>query len=279
MLLEMDVVSKVDGLLQAQARCTSRPLQLWQPRHVWRPGRVRSSLVGRRVRTERLRSESAVSSLPVVAAASAGAGTVRIIVKGRKLEVTDAIKDYVDKKIAHALNHYASSVKSADVTLSVRGGDTGTKGSKEQKTEVTVWTLRNGVVRSEVSADNLYASIDLVCDKLERKMQKVKEIAMAKGKWPGTGGRKGGAKITEVDPSVTESLDLDKEPELEPEIVRTKYFNLEAITPVEAAERLEMLGHDFHVFRDQETGDVQVVYKRKEHGYGVIIPLKEAARE
>ena len=140
---------------------------------------------------------------------------------------------------------------------------------------MTVWTLRNGVVRSEVAADNLYASIDLVCDKLKGKMQKVKEIAMAKGKWPGRGGSKGGVKITEVEPSVTESLDLDKELELEPEIVRTKYFRLEAITPTEAAERLELLGHDFYIFRDQETGGVQVVYKRKERGYGVIIPLEE----
>jgi len=213
--------------------------------------------------------------MPVIAAATTGAGTVRIIVKGRKLEVTDAIKGYVEKKIAHALDHYASSIKAAEVTLSVRGGDTGTKGVKQQKTEVTVFTLRNGVVRSEVVADSLYASIDLVGDKLERKMQKVKEIAMNKGKWPGRGGGKGGAKITEVEPSVTESLDLDKEVVLEPEIVRTKYFRLEAITPVEAAERLEQLGHDFHVFRDQETGGIQVVYKRKEYGYGLIVPLEE----
>lgn len=148
---------------------------------------------------------------------------------------------------------------------------------REQKTEVTVWTLRNGVVRSEETAENLYASVDLVCDKLVRKMQKVKEIAMAKGKWPGRGGHKGGAKITEMEEPVTQSLDLDKEIEFEPEIVRTKYFRLEEMTPVEAAETLEKLGHDFFVFRDKKTHDVQVLYKRKERGYGVIIPVEGTA--
>jgi len=55
---------------------------------------------------------------------------VRIIIKGRKLEITDAIREYAEKKVSHALEHYAQSIKSAEVTLSVRGGDTGTKGVK-----------------------------------------------------------------------------------------------------------------------------------------------------
>lgn len=66
----------------------------------------------------------------MVEATTTGAGTVRIIVQGRKLEITDSIRNYVEKKVGHALDHYAHSIKTAEVTLSVRGGDTGTKGNK-----------------------------------------------------------------------------------------------------------------------------------------------------
>ena len=86
---------------------------------------------------ERLRSTTPLTGrhavtveTEIVAAAPTGAETVRIIVKGRKLEVTDAIRNYAEKKIAQALHHYAQSIKTAEVTLSVRGGDTGTKGVK-----------------------------------------------------------------------------------------------------------------------------------------------------
>ena len=100
---------------------------------------------------------------------------------------------------------------------------------------------------------------------------------MDKGKWPGRGGQKGGMKLSQAEPSLTDSLDLDDEEEMEyePEIVRTKNFQLEATTAVEAAKTLENLGHSFYVYRDKDTQKVQVVYKRREHGYGVIIPTDE----
>eukprot|EP00210_Caulerpa_lentillifera_P004323 g4126.t1 len=213
----------------------------------------------------------------VIAATTPGTGTVRIIVKGKKLKITDAIRDYAEKKVSQAIAHYTPAVKEADVTLSARGGDTGTKGVKEQKTEVTLYTQRNGVIRSEESADILYASIDLVCDKLERKLQKVKEKAISKGKWPGRGGEKGGEKLKEVEEEIAESVD-GGESQLDydwyPEIVRTKYLHLEPMTAVEAAENLEALGHDFLLFLDDQTKAVQVIYKRKEQGYGLLIPLE-----
>jgi len=120
----------------------------------------------------------------------------------------------------------------------------------------------------------LYASIDLVCDKMKNKLQKVKEIAIDRGRWPGRGGPKGGEKLNEVEDSVSESVDIDVDvPEfVMPEIVRTKYFDLEDMTVEEAAETLERVGHDFYVFREIDSKKIQVVYKRKEYGYGVIIP-------
>ena len=132
-------------------------------------------------------------------------------------------------------------------------------------------------MRSETAASSLYASIDLVGDKVKHKMQKVKEIAMIKGKWPGSGryrrGERQAADIEEMQPDM-ESIDSDIEIEEEqmPEIVRTKMFNLEPMTPEEATEAMENLGHRFYIFQDKEGSDIRVVYKRKEFGYGLIVP-------
>nr|AAV97959.1 chloroplast-specific ribosome-associated protein [Volvox carteri f. nagariensis] len=126
----------------------------------------------------------------VVHAAAKTASTVRIIIQGRKLPVTNAIKEYVEEKVAKAIQNFAHTLKEVDVTLSARGGDTGTHGKKEQKVDVTIFTLRNGVVRVEDRESNLYAAIDLVCDKIRSKLTRVKEKAITKGKWPGKAGPK-----------------------------------------------------------------------------------------
>ncbi|GMH39232.1 hypothetical protein BSKO_07130 [Bryopsis sp. KO-2023] len=211
---------------------------------------------------------------PVVAAASAG--TVRLIIQGRNLELTEAVRDYAEQKISKAVEHYEQAVKEVDVNMSVRGGDTGTKGDKQQKIEVTVHTLRNGIVRSETVADSMYASIDLVCDKVQRKLRKVKEKAILKGKWPGRGGSRGGPKVGELMEPITE-IELNKVVELPPDIIRTKYHALKALTEEEAVEELERMEHDFHLFKDAKSGEVRVLYRRKERGYGVIVPIDESA--
>eukprot|EP01024_Parvocaulis_polyphysoides_P001310 TRINITY_DN10355_c0_g3_i1.p1 TRINITY_DN10355_c0_g3~~TRINITY_DN10355_c0_g3_i1.p1 ORF type:complete len:193 (-),score=10.71 TRINITY_DN10355_c0_g3_i1:71-649(-) len=112
----------------------------------------------------------------------AGTTTVKIITQGRHMQVTDAIKSYVEDKISKAVSPFEHQVREVDVTLSVRGGDTPTKGSKQQSTQVTVYTTRNAVVRAQDVEDNLYASIDLVCDKVHRKLKKIKEKTVNRGK-------------------------------------------------------------------------------------------------
>ncbi|MEW5316461.1 MAG: hypothetical protein WDW38_007833 [Sanguina aurantia] len=105
--------------------------------------------------------------LTMVASAKfdAASSSVKLIVQGRKLQVTDAIKAYVEQKVSHAIHKYQNTLMEVDVKLSARGGDTGSPGKREQKVEVTIYTLRNGVLRVEDSEENLYASIDIVCDK------------------------------------------------------------------------------------------------------------------
>ena len=171
-----------------------------------------------------------------------------------------------------------------DVTISASGNHG--KGSeahhqRHQKAEVTVYTLRHGVVRVEDMEDDLYAAVDLVMDKLKRKMSKLKEKAIQRNTWPGRGGTKGGAGIEDVLPN--ESLDEDDlpidatAPETAPEIVREKILLLsDSMTPECAVEQLESVGHDFFVFVDSKDGQMKVVYKRLHHGYGLIIPQLDA---
>lgn len=220
------------------------------------------------------------------------AGTVKIVIQGRKLEVTEAIKAYVEEKVSKACMNQAKEVKEVDVTLSARGGDTGTHGKKEQKVEVTIKTVRNGVVRVEDVEESLYASIDVVCEKIARKLQKIKERAISKGKWAGRAGPKGtadeDAEAAEYYSEVlTETKAFDQQEalrqkfaelnkEFPAEVRRTKVVELDPMTVDEAIESLEAVGHDFFVFREMETDAVQIVYRRGAGGYGVIIPKKRA---
>jgi len=215
-----------------------------------------------------------------------------MVIQGRKLQVTDAIKGYVESKISHALAHYGQEVKEVDVTLSARGGDTGTHGRKQQKVEITVYTVRNGVVRVTDAEDTLYASIDLVSDKLERKMNKIKELAIAKGKWPGRAGPKAGAieeaEFQEYRAEVAyETAVFDKEEALKAElaalassfptnVVRNKRVVLDPMSLEEAIDALEALGHDFYLFWEIESDSLQVLYRRESGNYGLLAPQKRA---
>lgn len=227
--------------------------------------------------------------LLVQAAAQVGS-TVNIVIQGRKLPVTDAIKQYVTEKIAKAVANYQHTLKEVDVNLSARGGDTGTPGKKEQKVEVTIYTLRNGVVRVEDAESTLYAAIDLVCDKVERKLRKVKEKSIAKGKWPGRAGPHSKALEEEefqeylkevtyqtkvFDSEERMRRDLEELNKAYPsQVVRRKELLLDPITVSEAIDALEQVGHDFYVFREMETDTIQVIYSRQEGGYGLLIPKR-----
>jgi putative sigma-54 modulation protein len=153
---------------------------------------------------------------------------------------------------------------------------------RAQKAEVTVYTHRHGVVRVEDTEDDLYAAVDLVCDKMKRKMVRLKEKAVQRNTWPGRGGTKGGAKIEDqVMQSSVDSLDDMEEITVEDimmsdsrgDIVREKLLVIEdAMSPEEAVESLEAVGHDFFVFMDSNDGRLKIMYRRASHGYGLIVP-------
>lgn len=216
---------------------------------------------------------------------------VKITIQGRRLPVTDAIKQYVEEKVTKAVHNYTQNIKKIDVTLSARGGDTGTHGAKQQKVDVTITTMRSGVVRVEDSEESLYASIDLVADKIARKLKKVKDKLIAQGAWPGSGGPRVNTEEEDfkeyMDGLIVETMTLNDEESLAAEVkildsmsednipdnvVRSKVVELLPMTPTEAIDAMEGLGHDFFVFRDRNSNTIQVLYKRESTGYGILIP-------
>ena len=180
-----------------------------------------------------------------------------------------------------AVANFEGSVKEVDVKLSASGSHG--KGSeahhqRNQKVEVTVFTLRHGVIRVEDTEDDLYAAVDLVTDKLRRKMTRMKEKAVQRKTWPGRGGPKGADVIeAHIDPEASDDeLPINATASaIAPEIVREKVLFLESgstMSPEDAVDQLEAVGHDFFVFLDSKDGAMKVVYRRRVHGYGLLIP-------
>lgn len=223
------------------------------------------------------------------ATTKAPAQPVKINIQGRRLPVTDAIRQYVEEKITKAVHNYAHNIKKVDVTISARGGDTDTRGARQQKVDVTITTFRSGVVRVEDAEESLYASIDLVCDKVSRKLQKMKERLIAQGNWPGRAGPRVNTEEEEfkeyMDNLIVETITKSYSEEesravemsapgtgLPDNVVRSKVVNCDPMTTEEAIEAMEAVGHDFYMFRDTQSKGIQVVYKRENGGYGILVP-------
>ncbi|MBD0386812.1 MAG: ribosome-associated translation inhibitor RaiA [Nostoc sp. C3-bin3] len=186
---------------------------------------------------------------------------MKLVIHGKNIEITDAIREYVHQKIEKAVSHFQSITNEVDVHLSVARNP---RINPRQAAEVTIYA-NGSVIRAEESSENLYASIDLVADKIARQLRKYKERRQD---------QKTQSQPTEVvvAESVVTDLIGDRTPELPNEVVRTKYFSMPPMTLAEALEQLQLVGHDFYMFRNSETGEINVIYERNHGGYGVIHP-------
>ncbi|PIA65634.1 hypothetical protein AQUCO_00100859v1 [Aquilegia coerulea] len=196
--------------------------------------------------------------------------SVKLILQGKHIHLSDSVKKYVEDKVGKAVQKHSHLVREVDVRLSVRGDEQ--KGPKFRRCEVTLFTKKHGVVRAEEDAESLYASIDLVSSIIQRKLRKIKEKDTDHGRHT-----KGFNRL-----KIMEAKFADVESDLEPvhqeeaedeslyKIVRTKYFEMPPLTVNEALEQLERVDHDFYGFRNEETGEINIVYKRKTGGYGLI---------
>ncbi|XP_059667320.1 ribosome-binding factor PSRP1, chloroplastic [Cornus florida] len=205
--------------------------------------------------------------------------SVKFILQGKNLELTDTVKSYAEEKVGKAVQKHSHIAREVDVRLSVRGGELG-KGPKTSRCEVTLFTKKHGVVRAEEYAETLYGSIDLVSSMIQRKLRKIKEKDSDHGRhmkgFNRLKVRDAGALL--VDNGSNEAPDEEDEDIVE-EIVRKKYFDMPPLTVTEAIEQLENVDHDFYGFRNEETGEINIVYKRKDGGYGLIIPKQNGKAE
>jgi len=187
---------------------------------------------------------------------------MKLVIQGKNIEITDAIREYVNQKIEKAVNHFQNMTTEVDVHLSVaRNPRINTK----QTAEVTIYANKT-VIRAQESSEDLYASIDLVADKIQRQLRKYKEKQQKKTQTQ----PKTGAVIHEA--PVVEDLIGDRTPELPTEVVRMKYFAMPPMTIEEATEQLQLVDHDFYMFRNAKTDEINVIYERNHGGYGVIQP-------
>lgn len=189
---------------------------------------------------------------------------MKLVIHGKNIEITDAIREYVHQKIEKSVSHFQNITNEVDVHLSVARNP---RINPRQAAEVTIYANKN-VIRAEESSESLYASIDLVADKIARQLRKYKERLHNK-KTQAPDDEEVAAEIT-----VVPDLIGDRTPELPEEVVRTKYFAMPPMTVAEALEHLQMVGHDFYMFSNIETGEINVIYERNHGGYGVLQPRK-----
>lgn len=173
---------------------------------------------------------------------------MRFIITGRNIDVTEGLKSAVEEKLGK-LDRFFAPETEVNVTLSVE--------KERQKIEVTI-PVKGNIIRSEQVSSDMYVSIDLVEEVIERQLKKYKNKIVSK--------QQNAAAFAQ------EFVDKDYEDEDEVRIIRTKRFGIKPMDPEEACVQMELLGHNFYVFFNAETEEVNVVYKRKGNTYGLIEP-------
>lgn len=173
---------------------------------------------------------------------------MKMIISGRNIDVTAGLRSAVEAKLGK-LDRYFSPDTEVYVTLSVE--------KDRQKIEVTI-PVKGNIIRSEQTSNDMYVSIDLVEEIIERQLKKYKNKLIAQHQASGS-----------FQPAFLEN---EEEEEEEIRIVRTKRFDIKPMYPEDACVQMELLGHSFFVFINAETDQVNVVYKRKGSTYGIIEP-------
>ena len=174
---------------------------------------------------------------------------MRITITGRNIELTEGLKAAVEERLSK-LEKFFTADTDVFVTLSVE--------KERQKIEVTI-PIKGHVIRSEQVSNDMYVSIDLVEEVIERQLRKYRTKLASK-------------KMNVADSFTPDFIDADDEDDEEVKIVRTKRFGMKPMYPEDACVQMELTGHDFFVFRNAETDEVNVVYKRKGNTFGLIEP-------
>ena len=179
---------------------------------------------------------------------------MRLQVKGKNVEVSDSLKSYAQEKLGKLDKHLNASAR-LELELAVERNPSI---ADNQIAEATVWT-KGPVLRARESSSDMRASIDQLVEKLERQARRYRDKRRR-----GPGRNHGNGPEPETRPVVPD--------EDSPVLVKTKQFAVKPMTPEEAVLQLELIGHDFFVFQNVESDDVNVVYRRRDGNYGHIEP-------
>lgn len=173
---------------------------------------------------------------------------MNIIISGKNIDVTPGLRSAVEDKLAK-LEKYFTPETDLNVTLSVE--------KERQKMEVTI-PMKGHIIRAEQQSDDMYVTIDLVVDVIEAQLKKYRKKLITKQQ--------------NVESLRKEFIEDETVNDEEIKIVRAKKFGMKPMFPEDACVQMELLGHNFYVFSNAETGEVNVVYKRKDKSYGLIEP-------
>ena len=174
---------------------------------------------------------------------------MQLRVKGRNVEVTPAIEDYAERKLGKLAKQLAEPTR-VELELAVERNPSI---AANHVAEATIWT-KGPVLRAKEASQDMKASIDLLADKLERQVKRYREKRRHEHERRAT--------ANPANPGIEEN----------PVIVRKKQFTLNPLTPEEAVLQLELVGHDFYVFRNADSEEINVLYRRDDGGYGLIEP-------
>ena len=193
---------------------------------------------------------------------------VDIKISGRKISVSDGMRDRVTEKIGEALRVFEVQPMSCDVVLRV---DKNPSNPERKTCEVTVF-VRDSVVRVTASSADMFAAIDEAAEKVTRQLRKYKTKVIDRRKRSDRG-----LAHPELEAATPENLaDLIEPAEEDDQLVREKIVELTPMTEEEALVQTDLLGHDFYVFENATTGLVNVIYHRHNGGYGIIKPRIES---
>jgi len=176
---------------------------------------------------------------------------MQIYIKGHGLHVTDALRAYAEEKIGH-LDHYFDHIIEAHITMRT-----------ERNVQIIDVTLhvRHTIIKAEERSGDMYASIDLVRDRLEQQIRKYKTRLIDRH-------HRGNGKL-ESETGSAPPPDVDESPR----IVRSKKFNVKPMNAEDAAHQMELLDHDFFVFVNEDTEQLNILYRRKGGDLGIIVPV------
>ncbi len=179
-----------------------------------------------------------------------------IVIRGQNVDITPRLQSYVERKVER-LDRYMPNIVEVYVDLAEEKAN---RAGIRQSAQITIRNARGNILRAEERTTDLFAAVDAVVDKMYRQIERYK------------GRRKRRADQLEDFSGYETAIELEAEEMASGSVIRRKQFSIVPMHEEEAVEQMELLGHDFFVFVNADTGGVNVLYRRRDDNYGLLEP-------